>query len=197
MSRRVTVNHLSDNLKSDTGKNVPVELIRDVYRYSDHSLKLLARRYGVSLSVIETYAREGKWDELRNLHKQKMYNILKKDRLELMEYKQDIIQRVEFYELLALEKLIEDYEKHVTQYGDPFVRKDDGSGDILRDSMGNPILRRIGLSNNDILKIKGLEGIREHNKELLNKALIEEDSNVIKIEGKTVDVNSFFDPEDK
>lgn len=195
--KRIVKNQLPDVLKSDVaGRTYPVELIRDVYRYSDYSIRRLARVYGLNKDVIEQYVKLGEWDRLREEHKQKMYNILSKDRVELMEMKQDLVQRIEFYTILAAENMLEDLEEHIRTHGDMFVRKEGNPSEILRDGYGNPVLRKIGLSSNDLLKLKGLENIREVNKELLDKAK-KEDENLIELEGKTIDVSDFFDKKDQ
>lgn len=182
---RTIVRILNDEIPSDHEKTYPVDIVKEAYRRWDGSVKSFCKRFGLSKNLVEQYIAAGQWDRLQAEYRTKFYNTLKKDRLDILELKQDIIQRIELYKLLDVERQLQDLEDHVSKFGDFFVR--DGQDEIVRDGFGNPLSRKIGLSRNDLAFLKETEITRETNKSMLKLANDEREEEALE-EGKdTID----------
>jgi len=155
-------------LKSDFNREYPVDMVREAYIHSDQGIKGFSRRYGLSEALVKELATLDKWDEARDKYKERMYRTFSKKRLEVVEWRQDLITEMERFELIALESVMEDMADHFTKYGDLFLR--DEQEEVRRDSFGNPIIEKYGK------KTFSIDAKRDDNKETisnLRKSFIE------------------------
>lgn len=144
-------------------------MLRDVYRYSDISVKQLCRRYGLSKESVEKYIKLGDWDRLRKDHRQMLFSTFVKERGEILEQTQSIIHRMELYNLIDLEHRMADLENHYMEHGDTFIR--DSDGEIVRNALGNPISRK-PISKDELLILKELREARELNGQFLQNEIL-------------------------
>lgn len=175
---------LPTEIKSDHVQKYPVDIVKEAYVRWDGTIKSFCRKFGLPKNIVEKYIKAGDWNGLRDSYRQKFYNILRKERLEILEQKQSVLQRAEMFKLMAIEGEMADLEQHVKEWGDFFCR--DEEGNVLRDKFGNPISRKVGVDSFDLKFLKEAEISRETNHELMEKASVD-----VITEEKTIDVDQF------
>lgn len=193
MSDRKIINKLPDILKSDIGLEYPVDIVKDAYLKSEAGLNGFCRRYGLSKAQVKRLIDLDDWDSLREQYRQKMFNIMAKQREELVEWKQDLVQRAEFFKLMEIESQLNDLQEHIAKYGDVFVRNSEG--EIVRDGYGNPSVRKIPMNENTVKLLHAMEVVREKNLETMKTLAEDKRKNALE-DGKTIDIDDFFDKED-
>jgi hypothetical protein len=110
---------------------------------------------------------------------------------DILERKQSIIQRVELFKLLQIEKQIEELEEYALKHGDFFIRDEDG--EVVRDGFGNPLSRKVVLDKRDLEFLKDLEAAREINRRILAES---DEVRTLEAEKKAsdiIDVEEYFD----
>lgn len=157
---------LPDIIKSEFGHGYPANMVKETYIRSDQGLKGFCRRFGISEKALRQYIDRGNWDEAKEQYRERMYRTFSKDRREIIEKRQDAIHRIETFDLLAIEGVLDDLEKHYTENGDMFLK--DSGGEILRDPYGNPMVRSVPAFVKRTLKAN--EELRELNTQFLIRA---------------------------
>lgn len=130
---------------------------------SEQGNKGFAKRHGIEQRVLEYHIREGNWEELRNQYRDKMYRIFTKDRLDIVEWRQSLLNQAEIFELMGVETILQDIAKQVMTKGHIFRLND--QEEVVRDVNGNPVIRTISKSMKEALKLT--QELRDSNTEEL------------------------------
>ena len=141
MGDRKIIKQLPEVLKSSTGRTYGVDMVREAWVRSDQGNKGFARMYGLSQTELEELILLGDWQAARELWRDRMIKTLVKNRVEVLEWRQSLIQQAEFFELMAVESVLNDMAQQVMQKGDLFVRNE--QGEVVRDSYGTPLTRTL------------------------------------------------------
>ena len=148
-----------------TDKSYPVDIVREAYIKSDQGLKGFARRYGLNETELRRLVDAGDWEVAKEQYKERVYRTIIKDRIEIIEWRQSLLQRAELLELMAVEGVLDDMGNQMQKDGDLFVRN--SMGEITRDEMGNPKIRRITKEMKESLKLS--QDLREANAKIIRE----------------------------
>ena len=137
MSKKIVeVLSIHDSLKNYSGKEYPVDMLREVYIKSNKSIKRIAREYNLSPKLVEKYVKAGKWDELRSKYQHHWVEMIANSLRNNLQAYVNVSERLETLKLMEIQQQLDDIEEHFTKWGDFFQR--DENGEIVRDSYGQP-----------------------------------------------------------
>lgn len=191
-----TSENLPDNITNEVGREIPVSLLKEAWVKSYQNNKQFAKRHALSVGKLEYLIEIGSWEELRAKHKETLYRTFAKGRLENIERRQELIEEVEGFELMALESVVEDIKNQFETEGHIFIL--DTEGKIRRDAFGNPMVRKVPEGLKEALQTT--EKLREDNIEVLiaanTKALPKKAPEAKKLEGQVIDLEELANEAD-
>ena len=155
----------AEALIATTDKSYPIDMVKEAYIKSDQGLKGFARRYGLNEKELQQLIDSGDWEAAKERYKERVYRTIIKDRIEIVEWRQSLLQRAELFELMAVEGVLNDMGDQMQKDGDLFVRN--SLGEITRDEMGNPKIRRITKEMKESLKLS--QDLREANAKIIRE----------------------------
>lgn len=165
-NERKYINKLPDIIDSEFGKPYPIDMVREAYIHSDQGTKGFCKRYGLNEAQLLKYITAGNWELSKEQYRERMYKTFSKDRLEIVEWRQSLLNQMETLELIAVEGMLQDIARHFTEKGDLFVRNEEG--EIMRDGYGNPLIKTIPKYLKEALEFN--ERMREQNIKVLVNA---------------------------
>ena len=160
----LVINKLPELLRTKQGTTYPVDIVRDTYKYSDLSIKQLARRYDLSVVTVMAHVNAGDWETIREEYRSQVLEFFRKERGEILQDRQSILHDLEIWKTLVIKHAVAECKEHYQRWGDPYMRNADG--EILLDSSGK---KRVldTIDKNAVGVIKELQELRESNGVLL------------------------------
>lgn len=172
----------------DTGKDYPVDILREIYIKTDKTLEQLAKEYNLPMSLLSRYAKTGlkSWDTLKEEYASRRFEAFLKARDDALVETQSVVQRLETLHLMRLHLRMAEIEDHFKLYGDFFMR--DSEGEIIRDGSGQGL--EISIPSKHALDIlKSIAEMREGNGRLLETSM--ENKGRKKKKGPQIDIDSY------
>jgi hypothetical protein len=130
---------------------------------SEEGSKALAEALNLDQDLVDEAVRNGTWDELRKHYRSQIYRGYIKDRIDQLEWRQELISRLEAVELAGLDATLRNMQDQLESKGHLFLLDEDG--EVRKDAHNNPIVRRVPKEMKEALQLT--EKLREENTKAL------------------------------
>lgn len=187
-------------LIGENGRKYAVDMLYWTFIYSEQAVKGFCKRFTLNLNEFERYLAMTDWEDKKEDYKEKLYRTFAKDRLERIEERQKILDRIETHEGHAIAQFFEHWDASILK--DYFARTPEG--EIRLDPYGNPMMRMVpdwlkdAIERNIELTEKNIKVlIAANTKELIPPPLKIKEPGQKLLEGQIIDVDGFLEGQDE